>query len=98
MPFAFRHLIAGLGCFLLVFTDASAGEIAGIRSQLPPTSDPDVSINFSNDFLGRGGSTDDFRTSQLIVSSKIGGKWVALIDHSILTLEQPLASGRIDHD
>jgi hypothetical protein len=96
MPFAFRHLIAGLGCFLLVFTDASAGEIAGIRSQLPPTSDPDVSINFSNDFLGRGGSTDDFRTSQLIVSSKIGSNWIALIDHSTLTLVEPLASGRID--
>jgi len=96
MPFRFLRLIAVLGCALLVFTDATAGEIAGMRSQLPPTSDPDVSINYSNDFLGRGGSSDDFRTSQLIISSKIGSKWIALIDHSTLTLEQPQASGRID--
>ena len=96
MSFALRCLIAGLGCFLFALTDAAAGEIAGMRSQLPPTIDPDVSVNFSNDFLGRGGSTDDFRTSQLIVSAKIGGKWFALIDHSTLTLEEPLASGRID--
>jgi len=96
MPSALRHLIAGLGCFLLAITDATAGEIAGMRSQLPPTTDPDVAINFSNDFLGRGGSTDDFRTSQLIVSAKIGSKWFALIDHSILTLDQPIAGGRID--
>jgi len=76
--------------------NANAGEIAGLRSQLVPTTDPDFSLNFSNDFLGRGGSVDDFRTAQIIISSKIGERWFALLDHSTLTLEENPFNGRID--
>ena len=80
----------------LVSVAAAAGEIAGLPSQLPPTLDPQLSINFSNDFLGRGGSVDDFRTAQIIVAAKLGDRWLALIDHSTLTLKDTLLSGRID--
>lgn len=75
---------------------AYAGEIAGMRAQLPPTVDPDVAISFSNDFLGRGGSVDDFRTTQIIVSSRFGDRWLAVLDHSTLTLEDELLEGRVD--
>lgn len=80
----------------IVCLSANAGEIAGMRSQLVPTTDPDFSLNFSNDFLGRGGSVDDFRTAQIIVSANIGEHWFALLDHSTLTLEETQLSGRID--
>ena len=80
----------------LVSVAASAGEIAGLPSQLPPTLDPQLSISFSNDFLGRGGSVDDFRTAQIIVAAKLGDRWLALIDHSALTLKDTPLSGRID--
>jgi len=76
--------------------EARAGEISGLPSQTVPTIDADLSIDFSNDFLGRGGSIDDFRTTQLIVSARIGDKWIALVDHSTLTLETPLLNGRVD--
>ncbi len=76
--------------------EANAGEIAGMRSQLVPTIDPDFSLNFSNDFLGRGGSVDDFRTAQVIVSAKLGDQWFALLDHSTLTLEEGQVNGRVD--
>jgi hypothetical protein len=76
--------------------ESSAGEIAGLRSQLVPTTDPDFSLNFSNDFLGRGGSVDDFRTAQIIVASKLGDNWFALLDHSTLTLEETVLRGRVD--
>ena len=74
----------------------SAGEIAGMRSSLPPTLDPDLAINFSNDFLGRGGSIDDFRTTQLIVSARFQERWLAVFDHSALTLDRDSLAGRID--
>ena len=76
--------------------DANGGEIAGLRSQLVPTTDPDVSLTFSNDFLGRGGAVDDFRTAQVIVSAKLGDKWFALLDLSTLTLEEAQLNGRVD--
>lgn len=76
--------------------DARAGEIAGMRSQLPPTSDPDLTINFSNDFFGRGGSVDDFRTTQIILGARIGERWVGVFDHSTLTLESSPETGRLD--
>ena len=76
--------------------NAHGGEISGMRSQLVPTTDPDFSLNFSNDFLGRGGSVDDFRTAQIIVSANIGERWFALLDHSTLTLEGAQIGARVD--
>jgi hypothetical protein len=73
-----------------------AGEIPGLPSSLPPYIDTDFELSFSNDFLGRGGSVDDFRTQQFIVTANIGDKWVAGLDHSVLTLTDPLLAGRLD--
>jgi hypothetical protein len=86
-----------LSAFLAVVSvTASAGEIAGLPSQSPPSLDPDFSIAFSNDFLGRGGSTDDFRTTQIILEAKIAERWLAVLDHSSLTLKELPLAGRID--
>ncbi len=73
-----------------------AGEIPGLPPQIPPFIERDLEVAFSNDFLGRGGSVDDFRTQQLIVTAKLSDKWMALLDHSILTLSDPTMPGRID--
>ena len=80
----------------LLSVAARAGEIPGIPSQLPPTIDPDVQISFVNDFIGRGGSVDDFRTQQLILMAKLSERWIALIDHSIVTRDSASLTGRID--
>lgn len=63
---------------------------------MPPFLERDVEVVFSNDFLGRGGSVDDFRTQQIIISAKIANRWIALLDHSILTLSDSPTPGRID--
>jgi hypothetical protein len=90
-----------LACFFLVIAAVSlrpalAGEIAGAPPALLPTVDRDFSFNFSNDFFGRGGSVDDYRTQQFIVSAKLSDKWSAYLDHSILTLTETPTSGRVD--
>jgi len=83
--------------YIVLFSPrAQAGEIAGLPPALLPSLDRDFAFNFSNDFLGRGGSVDDFRTQQIIVSAKISDKWMALLDHSILTLTTSPTPGRID--
>ena len=74
----------------------NAGEISGLRPQLPPFLERDLEVVFVNDFLGRGGSVDDFRTQQLIVSAKFSERWLALLDHSIMTLTDAATPGRVD--
>jgi hypothetical protein len=74
----------------------AAGEIAGLPGNLPPIIEKPLEFNFSNDFLGRGGSVDDFRTQQFIISATIKERWVATLDHSILTLDDPDTPGRTD--
>ena len=73
-----------------------AGEIPGLPPQMPPFIDRDLEVTFSNDFLGRGGSVDDFRTQQIIITAQLSDKWIALLDHSILTLSDETAPGRVD--
>jgi hypothetical protein len=73
-----------------------AGEIPGLPSQAPPFLQRDFEINFSNDFLGRGGSVDDFRTQQMNITSALTDTWLTVVDHSILTLGGPGFSGRLD--
>ena len=90
-----------LGCwllFLVAFAPLTgwAGEIPGLPAQLPPFREPLLDVAFSNDFLGRGGAVDDFRTQQMILTASISDRWVGLIDHSILTFSDPPAPGRID--
>lgn len=73
-----------------------AGEIPGLPPSLPPYLERDFELTFSNDFLGRGGSVDDFRTQQIIVAAKLSDRWLAVADHSILTLHDDNMGGRID--
>ena len=63
---------------------------------LPPGLEVRYQFNQSNDFLGRGGSVDDFRTQQIIIAADFAERWTAVVDHSVLTLTDPAASGRID--
>lgn len=88
-----RHLAVTA---VAIGSQAVAGEIAGTPSQAPPFIQRDLEINFSNDFLGRGGGTDDFRTQQLIVTARLRDKWIALVDHSTLTLGRADPPGRLD--
>jgi len=88
--------LAALAFLQLASASLEAGEIPGLPSQVPPFLQRDFEINFSNDFLGRGGSVDDFRTQQINVSSALGDKWLVVVDHSILTLDTPVFGGRLD--
>ncbi len=81
---------------ILMFSPVKAGEIPGLPPALLPLIDRDFALNFSNDFLGRGGSVDDFRTQQTIVTAKLNERWVAVLDHSILTLTNSPTPGRVD--
>ena len=80
----------------VLHSPAQAGEIPGLRSSLPTFIQSDFELTFSNDFLGRGGSVDDFRTQQIIIAADIGDNWTALLDHSVLTLTDSQTPGRID--
>jgi hypothetical protein len=81
---------------LVAAHSASAGEIAGLVPPLPPYQEQDFGVTFSNDFLGRGGSVDDYRTQQIVLSGKLSDRWSVLLDHSILTLNNESDTGRID--
>ncbi len=81
---------------VILYGPALAGEIPGLPAGLPPFIERDLELNFGNDFLGRGGSTDDFRTQQTILMARFGERWMALVDHSILTLNDGIAPGRTD--
>jgi len=65
-------------------------------SSLPPTIQNSVSVAFNNDVLGRGGSFDDFRTQQLIISAQFSRRWLVTLDHSILTAKDTSSPARID--
>jgi hypothetical protein len=73
-----------------------AGEIAGLPANTPPFVDRPLEFAFSNDLLGRGGSVDDFRTQQFIITADLGERWEFTIDHSILTLVDADEPGRTD--
>lgn len=89
-------LLVVLVVAILMVTPVKAGEIPGLPPALLPIVDRDFAINFSNDFLGRGGSVDDFRTQQIILTAKINNRWLAVVDHSILTLTDSIEPGRVD--
>lgn len=79
-----------------VSAPAVCGDIPGIAPKSPSTPDPNFELTFSNDFLGRGGSVDDFRTQQIILNAAISARWRAVFDHSILTLSDEIDAGRVD--
>jgi len=78
--------------------DAGAAQIPGVPSAMPPGVARQVEIFFGNDVFGDGGDTDDFRTQQLALTAAVGERWMFVIDHSILTLEEPRQGppGRLD--
>lgn len=73
-----------------------AGEISGVPPPMPPLADPRFQIYSTNDALGGGGRVDDFRTQQIGLAVRLGSSWLALVDHSILTLEDSPEPGRTD--
>lgn len=91
---AVRHTAALLSLFAAAAV--SAGEVAGLLPPLPVFLEQDAGLIFSNDFLGRGGSVDDYRTQQIVLSARLSDQWSALLDHSILTLSSGPDTGRID--
>lgn len=74
-----------------------AGEVSGLPAHLTPTVRPDYSFFLGNDFAAAG-TSDDYRTEQMIASARLRESWIALIDHSVLTREDLAVSerGRID--
>jgi hypothetical protein len=76
---------------------AVAGEVSGLPSHVPPTVRPDYLYFLGNDFAASG-TSDDYRTEQMMVAGRFGDSWLAVLDHSILTRDD-LADGnraRID--
>lgn len=87
---------------LMVLTgQAYAGDIAGVPAAVPPESMGDFSFLWSNDFFGRGGESDDYRTQQLGLQTNLSPGWSLVFDHSILTAGEtnpvlPGDAGRLD--
>lgn len=75
---------------------ATAGEIAGLPANTPPSIQAPLSFSFSNDLLGRGATSDDFRTQQFIISGTIAERWDVTLDHSLMTLVDGEDPGRTD--
>jgi len=63
---------------------------------LLPQIERDVELTFSNDFLGRGGSVDDFRTQQFEITAMLDDRWLVVADYSALTLEDAPSPERLD--
>jgi hypothetical protein len=63
---------------------------------MPPYIERSLELSVSNDFLGRGGSSDDFRTQQIMIAVRPAPRWTLLLDHSVLTLRDTGNPGRTD--
>ncbi len=74
---------------LLPTVPVFAAQIAGVPPPLPPGLERKLQIIFANDVFSSGGNSDDYRTQQFTVSTEFAGNWVAVLDHSLLTLEEP---------
>jgi hypothetical protein len=87
---------------LLLFTrQGYTGDIAGAPAIVPPTVLGSFSFLWSNDFFGRGGESDDYRTQQLGLQIDMASRWNFVFDHSILTASEtnpvlPGVNGRLD--
>jgi hypothetical protein len=80
-----------VACWAAVFvhfapTVSVAGEISGLPSHLPPTVRADYLYFLGNDFAAAG-TSDDYRTEQMMVAGRFRDSWLAVLDHSILTRE-----------
>ncbi|HSM03826.1 MAG TPA: hypothetical protein VK858_04365 [Longimicrobiales bacterium] len=78
---------------------ALTAQLPGVTLPSPPGLDRVFEMRFANDFLGRGGAIDDFRTQELSLVTRLSPAWTVVIDHSILTSSQPAngSPGRVDH-
>lgn len=83
-----------------------AGRPASLTAQLPGVTPPAppghpraFELRFANDFLGRGGAIDDFRTQQLGLVARLAPAWTLVFDYSILTGSEPNVEepARVDH-
>ncbi len=93
----FRTTMTGAMLLCIAMTwPATAGEIAGLPANMPPIMQRPLEFSFSNDFLGRNGTSDDFRTQQFIISGTIRDRWEITVDHSILTLTDEGEPARTD--
>ncbi len=95
----YRNLLFPL--LLLMVHQSYAGDITGAPAIVPPTVPGDFSFLWSNDFFGRGGQSDDYRTQQLGLQINMSPRWGFVFDHSILTASEanpvlPGFAGRLD--
>ena len=95
-PLHYRLTRLVVACAAIVPVAGVAGEIAGLPANTPPIIEAPLEFSFSNDFLGRGGRSDDFRTQQFIIGGTIQDRWDVTVDHSILTLVDGDEPGRTD--
>lgn len=95
-PDALRPYLA-LAALCVVGNSTLAGEVSGLPPHLVPTTSPDYTFYLGNDFLATG-TTDDFRTQQIIVTATLKERWFLLLDHSTLTATNPSSGppARID--
>ena len=84
----FAPAVVLVTAFISAAGECPAAQIAGVPPPLPPDLERQVEIYFGNDFFGDGGDTDDFRTQQLSLTAALGERWMFVVDHSILTLEE----------
>ncbi len=83
--------------FCLLPALARGGEIAGLPPATPPFISQRAEFSVGNDVFGRGSLTDDHRSQQLVLALPIADRWLAAVEHSMLTLEQDTATpGRLD--
>ena len=85
-------------CLAAMFVQVSpnlsvAGEISGLPSHLPPTIRADYLYFLGNDFAASG-TSDDYRTEQMMVTGRFRESWLAVLDHSILTRDDLAAGDR----
>ncbi len=81
-----RRCVPAAAVFLV--TPVFAGEIAGLPANTPPIVERPLEFSLSNDFMGGGAESDDYRTGQFIITGVIRGRWELTVDHSMLTLKE----------
>jgi len=92
------QIVALTFALVLCASDAGAAQIPGVPPAVPPGLQRQVEIFVGNDILGLRKGNDDYRTQQLGLVAAFGERWTFIIDHSILTLEEPQqgSPGRLD--
>ncbi len=92
-----NQLVISAVILCLATSGSFAGEISGLPAHLTPTVRPDYTFFLGNDFAAAG-TSDDYRTEQMIASARLRESWLAILDHSVFTREDlaDTERGRID--